>query len=119
MSLVPHYTQIDDASWLAARRFRLIAADGQSRIFAVDDAGDASSSTPNAAKRADGLYGRWVRELAHLALYNLEQALDSEAAKLRRAAERDSERIAQSRSIRVTSPSSQEWLLEMIGGCGG
>jgi hypothetical protein len=101
---VHQHTQIDDATWLAARRFRLIAADGQSRIFAVDAAGDASSSTPETPESknaADGLYGLWVHELATLALYNLEQALDREAAKLRRAAERDSERIAQSRRIQV------------------
>jgi hypothetical protein len=92
------HSQIDEPTWLTARRFRLIAADGQSRVFAVDSA-SANADTGQAA--ADGQYGQWVRALARVALANLEEALDHEADELRRAAERDGERIAESRRIQA------------------
>ncbi len=96
------HTQIDDSSWCSARRFRLIAADGQSRVFAVDCAADCAADAA-ALATVDGQYGQWVRALARVALANLEEALDRESAELRSAAERDSERIAESRRIQASS----------------
>ena len=72
------HSQIDEPTWLTARRFRLIAADGQSRVFAVDSA-SADADTGQAA--ADGQYGQWVRALARVALANLEETLDHLALK--------------------------------------
>jgi hypothetical protein len=113
-------TQIDSYVWLNARRFRLIAADGQSRVFAVDTAGyatssDSSLSNSNVSRTAvaDGLYSKWVRELARVALVNLRESLDSEATGLRSSAERDAESIAESRRIQA-SLSSPPLMYELV-----
>ena len=86
---------MDNEAWIKALRFRILTNDGQSRVFEV--AADSSCGTSVEAYRG------WVGALSKAALKNLKIEMSLEATAIRQAAERNSERIAESRRIQVGS----------------